>query len=129
MGGGTELGKVRGLGSAKHGSHHWLVQRVSAFGNIILVGWLVATFAMMPSLDHDSVIKWLSQPLTAIAAMLMIANLFWHIRLGLRVLIEDYVHDDGPKIFTLLLLNFYTIACAAIGIFSVARIAFGGAAG
>lgn len=126
MRGGTELSRVRGLGSAKHGSHHWLAQRVSAFGNLILVSWLVITFALLPDLGWETVIKWLRQPMTAIAAMLMVANLFWHIRLGLRVLIEDYVHDEGPKIFALLLLNFYTIACAAIGIFSVLRIAFAG---
>lgn len=126
MSGGTELKKVRGLGSAHHGSHHWLMQRVSAVGNIMLVGWLVISFALLPDLSYDTMVAWLQKPITAVAMILMLANLFWHIRMGLQVLIEDYL-KGASRIFALVLLNFYTIACAAIGIFSVARIAFGGA--
>ena len=128
MGTGTELGRVRGLGSAKTGVHHWLVQRVTAFANLGLVGWLVFSLMRLPVFDYTALTNWLSSPLVAVPMMLMIVSVFWHLRLGLQVLIEDYLHNEATKIFALMLLNFYAIAGAAFGLFSVAKIAFGGAA-
>jgi len=74
------------------------------------------------------VVNWLSQPLAALPMMLLLISVFWHLRLGLQVLIEDYVHDEGLKFFSILLLNFYAIGGPAIGIFAIARIAFTGGA-
>ncbi|BAK65869.1 MULTISPECIES: succinate dehydrogenase, hydrophobic membrane anchor protein [Sphingobium] len=128
MGTGTGVGRVRGLGSARSGTHHWVAQRVTAVGNALLVTWFVVSLAMLPSYDHAAVTGWLAQPIVALPMMLMIANLFYHIRLGLQVLIEDYVHDEGLKFATLILLHFFVIGCAAVGLFSVARIAFAGGA-
>ncbi len=128
MGTGTELGRVRGLGSAKTGAHHWLVQRVTALGNLALVGWLVISLLRLPVFDYERLVQWLASPLVAVPMMLMIVSVFWHLRLGLQVLIEDYFHGEASKLFMLALLNFYTIAGAAFGLFSVAKIAFGGAA-
>ncbi len=127
MGSGTNLGKVRGLGSAKHGSHHWIVQRITAIGNVILVLWFLASLFFMPDFDHGTIALWLSSPLAAIAMILLLISVFWHLRLGLQVLIEDYV-EGGSRIFLLMLLNLYAIGGAAIGIFAVAKIAFTGAA-
>jgi len=128
MGGGTRIGKVRGLGSARSGTHHWIAQRFTAVGNALLVSWLVASLVMLPAHDHAAITGWLAQPIVAIPMMLMIVNVFYHIRLGLQVLIEDYVHDDGLKFAVITLLNFYAIGAAAIGLFSVAKIAFSGGA-
>ena len=128
MGNGTNIGRVRGLGSAKSGTHHWTAQRFTAIGNALLVTWLVASIAMLPAYDYASVSGWLSQPIVAVPMMLMVINLFYHIRLGLQVLIEDYVHEDGLKFATLAILNFYVIGCAAVSLFSVAKIAFAGGA-
>ena len=128
MGTGTELGRVRGLGSAKTGAHHWLVQRVTAFANLGLVAWLVFSLLRLPVFDYAALTNWLSSPLVAVPMMLMIVSIFWHLRLGLQVLIEDYLHNEATKIFALMLLNFYAIGGAAFGLFSVAKIAFGGAA-
>jgi succinate dehydrogenase / fumarate reductase membrane anchor subunit len=128
MGGGTRIGKVRGLGSARSGTHHWIAQRFTAIGNALLVSWLVASLVMLPAHDHAAITGWLAQPIVAIPMMLMIVNVFYHIRLGLQVLIEDYVHDDGLKFAVITLLNFYAIGAAAIGLFSVAKIAFSGGA-
>lgn len=128
MGTGTELGRVRGLGSAKTGVHHWVVQRVTALANLGLVGWLVFSLTQLPVFDHKALVDWLSSPLVAVPMMLMIVSIFWHMRLGLQVLIEDYLHNEATKIFALMLLNFYAIGGAAFGLFSVAKIAFGGAA-
>lgn len=128
MGTGTRLGRVRGLGSARAGSHHWIHQRVTAVGNLVLVTWLIVSALRLPGLDYDTVAAWLGQPLVAVPMILMLVSIFYHLRLGLQVLIEDYVHDDGLKFGVILLLNFYAIGGAALGIFAVAKIAFSGGA-
>lgn len=127
MGTGTELGRVRGLGSARAGTHHWINQRITAVGNLILVLWLIFSLLRLPALDHASVTGWLAEPLVAVPMILMIVSIFHHFRLGLQVVIEDYVHEEGLKFGALLLLNFYAIGAAALGIFAVAKIAFTGA--
>ncbi|WP_374610749.1 succinate dehydrogenase, hydrophobic membrane anchor protein [Sphingorhabdus sp.] len=127
MGNGTKLGRVRGLGSAKHGGKHWLDQRLTAVGNLLLTTWLVLSLLWLPNFDYETVAAWLAQPSVAVPMILMLANIFWHVRLGLQVLIEDYVHDEGNKFATLTLLNFYVIGGAAFGIFMVAKHAFTGA--
>lgn len=124
MGNGTSIGRVRGLGSAKSGAHHWIVQRFTAVGNLLLVLWLIFSVLQMPGLDYDSVVGWLKQPLVAVPMALMLVSIFWHLKLGLQVLIEDYVHDDGLKFVAIMALNFYAIGGAALGIFAIAKIAF-----
>ena len=128
MGNGTSIGRVRGLGSAKSGPHHWIVQRFTAVGNLLLVLWLLFSIVQMPGLDYASVTGWLAQPVVAVPMMLMLVSIFWHLKLGLQVLIEDYVHDDGLKFFVLMLLNFYAVGGAAFGLFAIAKIAFTGGA-
>ncbi|WP_070151596.1 succinate dehydrogenase, hydrophobic membrane anchor protein [Sphingobium phenoxybenzoativorans] len=124
MGTGTGIGRVRGLGSAKTGAHHWIQQRVTAAGNVLLLVWFLISLFKLPGLEYAEVVAWLGQPLVAVPMMLMLANLFWHLRMGLQVVIEDYVHEEGTKFGTLLLLNFYAIGGAALGIFAIAKIAF-----
>jgi len=128
MGGGTRVGRVRGLGSAKSGAHHWIAQRVTAVGNALLVTWLVASLVMLPAHDHAAITGWMAQPIVAVPLMLMVISVFYHIRLGLQVLIEDYVHDDGLKFAVLIILNFYAIGAGAVSLFSIAKIAFAGGA-
>ena len=128
MGNGTSIGKVRGLGAAHHGAHHWLVQRFTAIGNLVLMSWLLVSLVMLGDYGHASVTKWLSHPLNATAMILLVFSLFWHARLGLQVLIEDYLHDAGTKFGALVALNLATIGGGADGIFSVAALAFGGQA-
>lgn len=128
MGNGTSIGRVRGLGSAKSGAHHWILQRFTAVGNLLLVLWLIISLLQMPGLDYESVVGWLSQPLVAVPMALMLVSIFWHLKLGLQVLIEDYVHDDGLKFVAIMALNFYAIGGAALGIFAIAKIAFTGGA-
>ncbi|MBY8824051.1 succinate dehydrogenase, hydrophobic membrane anchor protein [Sphingomonas colocasiae] len=127
MGSGTGIGRVRGLGSAKHGSHHWLIQRMTALGNLVLLLWFIFSLVRLPGFDHGTVVAWLSSPLAAVPMMLLIVSVFWHLRIGMQVMIEDYVHDDALRVLSIVLLNFYAIGGAALGVFSIARIAFGGA--
>lgn len=124
MGAGTELGRVRGLGSAKDGVHHWWLQRVTATSNIVLVLWFVFSLVRLPALDHASVTLWLRQPVAAVPMLLLIVSVFWHFRLGVQVFIEDYVH--GPRrVIAMLALNFYALAGAAAAVFAVFKIALG----
>ena len=82
----------------------------------------------LPGLDYETVVKWLSSPLVAVPMLLLTVNVFWHLRLGLQVVIEDYQHDE-TRVGALILLNFYAIALAALSIFSILKIAFRGTAG
>ena len=128
MGNGTSIGRVRGLGSAHEGAHHWLVQRVTAVSNVVLMVWLVASLLLLPDLTYGTVATYLAKPVPAMAMILLLVSVFWHARLGLQVLIEDYIHDAGSRFGVMTLLNLATIAGAAFGIFCVARLALGGAA-
>lgn len=128
MGSGTNIGKVRGLGSAKHGGRHWIDQRTTAIGNLLLTTWFVASLLLMPNFEQGTLAQWLAQPTVAVPMILMLVSVFWHARLGLQVLIEDYVHDDALKFGAMTLLNFYVVAGAVFGIFIVAKLAITGAA-
>ena len=128
MGNGTSIGRVRGLGSAKDGAHHWLVQRFTAIGNLVLGVWLAASLALLPDYSYGTVAEWLSSPIPAAAMVLLVVSTFWHARLGLQVLVEDYVHEAGLKFGAIALLNLLAIAGAVFGVFCVARLALGGAA-
>ena len=127
MGAGTDLGRVRGLGAAKDGVHHWWLQRVTAVANIVLMLWFIFSLVLLPGLDYSSVTLWLRQPVAAVPMLLLIVSVFWHFRLGVQVFIEDYVH--GPaRIIAMLALSFYTLAGAAAAVFAVFKIALGAAA-
>ncbi|MCD1590679.1 succinate dehydrogenase, hydrophobic membrane anchor protein [Qipengyuania citrea] len=128
MGNGTSIGRVRGLGSAHEGAHHWLVQRFTAIGNLALMLFLAFSLALLPDYSYGTVAGWAAQALPATALALLIISVFWHARLGLQVLIEDYVHDAGTKFGVIALLNLATIGGGAFGLVSIARLALGGAA-
>ena len=127
MGDGTSIGRVRGLGSAKHGAHHWLVQRFTAIGNIIAMIWLLVSLALLPGYDYATLHNWLAQPVAATAMILLIVSTFWHARLGVQVFMEDYVYDEGLKFASLAALNALPLAGAVFGVICVVRIALGGA--
>jgi len=124
----TYIGRVRGLGSAKHGGGHWIAQRTTAVSNLMLTIWLVASLLALPNFDQAVLAQWLAQPIVAVPMILMLVSIFWHMRLGLQVLIEDYVHDHSLKFGAITLLNFYVVGGAVFGIFTVAKLAFTGAA-
>lgn len=123
MGSGTGLGRVRGLGSAKHGAGHWLTQRTTAVGNLALMLWFVIILLRLPSYDYQAIQTWLSSPWAAIPMILLVISVFWHFRIGLQVFIEDYVHDEGLKFASLTLLTFYTIGLGTTAIFAILKVA------
>lgn len=128
MGNGTSIGKVRGLGSAHHGAHHWLLQRYTAVGNLLLMAWLLVSFLLLPDFSYPSLAEFIARPLSAVAMSLLVISLFWHARLGLQVVLEDYVHTPGNKFACLALLNLTTFGGGAYGLFCIIKIAFSGAA-
>lgn len=127
MGNGTSIGRVRGLGSAKTGPHHWLLQRFTAIGNLLLVLWFAASLLMLPNFSYATVIEWIARPVSATAVALLIVSTFWHARLGMQVMIEDYVHEHANKFACIAGLNLIAFAGAGFGLFCVIRLALGGA--
>lgn len=128
MGNGTSIGRVRGLGSAHHGAHHWLVQRFTAVGNVVLGLWLAGSLALLSNRSYDGMMEWLAQPISAVAMALFIVSTFWHARLGLQVLIEDYVEDSAMRFAVFAILNFLAFGGAALGLFFILQIVMAGPA-
>ncbi len=121
----TDLKRVRGLGSARSGVRHWWLQRATAAANLLLLVWFLASLVALPSLDHASVTAWIEQPLVAVPLLLLIVSTFWHARLGVQVMIEDYVHAEGSKLLAILALNLFLFGAGALAAFSVLKIALG----
>ena len=124
----TPIARVRGLGSARSGAHHWWLERLTSVSTLILFVWLIVSLLRLPSLGHESVTLWLSSPLAAVPMLLLIVSTFWHLKLGLQIVVEDYVHEEGLRLFSVVLVNFFAIAGAALAAFAVLKIAFGGGA-
>ncbi len=119
----SDLGKVRGLGASKSGTHHWWMQRMTAVGMLLLGLFLVASLAQGVAGSHAVFTAWLAQPWVAVLMLLFVLTLFYHVRLGLQVLIEDYVHDHGNKYAALVALTFFCILGAAMGAFAILKVA------
>ena len=125
MGNGTRLGRVRGLGSAHSGTHHFTLSRVTAIANLALLVWLLISLVSGSASTHEGLVRWLSSPFAAAPLALLAISAFTHIRLGLTVLIEDYVHGEATKLASLLLLTFFTWGGLIFALFCIAKIAFG----
>jgi succinate dehydrogenase / fumarate reductase membrane anchor subunit len=123
----TPLARARGLGSAKSGTGHWWAQRLTAIALIPLVIWFAISVVVMAGADHEAVVAWIGNPLTAVLLVLLIVAVFHHAQLGLQVVIEDYVHTRWMEIALLLIVKGAALLLGAIGILSVLKIAIGGA--
>ncbi len=124
----TPLGRVRGLGSAQHGGGHWIRERLTSAALLLLGIWFVASLLMLPALDHKTVTDWLRWPSGAVPMALFVITAFIHSIDGLKVVIDDYVHEAGNNIFLNGLILFAGIGGAALALFSLAKVAFGAAA-
>ena len=121
----TPLGRVRGLGAAKAGADHWWHERLSALATLLLFAWLIASLLRLPAFDYPTVRQWLAEPLAAVPMLLLVVATFWHLKLGLQVVVEDYVHGEGGKFFWITLINFAAVFGAALALFAVLKIALG----
>jgi succinate dehydrogenase / fumarate reductase, membrane anchor subunit len=112
----SDLGRVRGLGSAKEGVHHWWWQRISAIALIPLSLWFVAEVVFLTDVDRATAIQWLGSPVTLGLMSLFLVALVYHAVLGLQVVVEDYIHAKPAKLILLLFIQFAGFALATAGI-------------
>jgi succinate dehydrogenase / fumarate reductase membrane anchor subunit len=121
----SPLGQALGLGSAKSGTGHWWGQRVSAVALVPLTLWFVFSLLLLPNLDFETLRAWLQYPITGFLTALLLGVLTYHSYLGTQVIVEDYVHAEGPKLIGLLGLRFVHVLAGGAGIFAILRVAFG----
>lgn len=122
----TPLGKVRGSGSAKEGTDHFWAQRLTAVANVPLVIFFIGFIVFNNGASHTDISAAIANPLIALLLLLTMASVLYHMRLGMQVVIEDYIHGEGLKIALLLLNTFVTIALGAAMVFAILKLAFGG---
>ncbi|MDB5599636.1 MAG: succinate dehydrogenase hydrophobic rane anchor protein subunit [Xanthobacteraceae bacterium] len=121
----TPLGRVRGHGAAGSGTTHFWHQRLTAVSNVVLtIGMIVVCISLLGR-NHAYVVQILGSPLVAILVMLFIVSAVYHMRLGMQVIIEDYVHDDLPKIACLMATTFFCFAIAFASLFAILKLLSG----
>ena len=121
----TPIARARGLGSAKDGTRHWWMQRITAIALIPLSVWLVGSLVAIGAADHAETVHWIRSPAVSIALLLTIAALFHHAQLGMQVIIEDYVHAEWKKLTVLIAVKLLAITIAATAAFNVLKISLG----
>ncbi|MDR3511594.1 MAG: succinate dehydrogenase, hydrophobic membrane anchor protein [Caulobacteraceae bacterium] len=124
----TPLGRARGLGAAKHGVGHFIKQRLTGAALVVLMLWAISAAIGLSRADFASTTAWLHSAWNAVPAALLIGTAFLHMSLGMQVIIEDYIQTPLAKISLLALNAFVCWAGAAIGVFSILKVAFGGGA-
>lgn len=122
----TPLGRVRGLGSAKSGTGHFWLQRVTAVSNLILAIIFVFVVISLVGKPYPAAVAILGNPLVAILALLFILSACIHMRLGMQVVIEDYIHGEGAKVLAVMANTFFAVAVGAASVFAVLKLSFGG---
>jgi succinate dehydrogenase / fumarate reductase membrane anchor subunit len=121
----TPLGRVRGYGSARSGTGHFWHQRLTAIANVPLVTAFVVILVSLLGRSHAAVVQILGSPLVAILMLLFIGSITYHMKLGMQVIIEDYIHDERWKFAALIANTFFAIAVAAACVYSLLKISFG----
>lgn len=122
----TPLKRVRGLGSARSGTDHFWHQRLTALANVPLTIFFIILVISMAGEDYQTVLERLSSPVVAILFVLTIASMAYHMRLGMQIIIEDYVHGEPQRVLLLIANTFFSLIVAFASIFAILKISFGG---
>lgn len=122
----TPLGKVRGLGSAKEGTHHFWMQRMSAVALVPLVVFFVGLLVCLNGANYAEVRASLANPFVALVMALFVLAGVYHMRLGMQIVIEDYIHGEGLKIVCVMLNTFFAIVVGGASLFAILKLSFGG---
>ena len=121
----SDLGKVKGLGSAKEGFSHWWAQRLTALALVPLSLWFVWSVISLVGIDHVGFKVWLNEASNLLLMMLFVGMLFYHMQLGLQAVIEDYVHDEKLKMSGLILNSLIALFLGGSSIVALLKVAFG----
>lgn len=122
----TPLKEVRRLGSAKEGADHFWMQRLTGAANLFLAIFAIGLTVSLVGADYTDVAAAIAHPLVALPLILFLVSAAIHMRLGMQVIIEDYVHGEGTKIVLLMLNTFFAISVAAAGALAILKLTFGG---
>jgi succinate dehydrogenase / fumarate reductase membrane anchor subunit len=122
----TPLAQARGLGSAKGGTHHFWLQRLTAIALVPLTVWFALSVASLATVDLPAVVTWMKSPLSALLMLSFLLAGFWHMKLGLQVVIEDYVHSEWRKVTCLILNNLISMFLALAATLAVLKMLLGG---
>lgn len=122
----SPLGRVLGMGTARQGVHHWWQQRLTAVALVPLSVWFLVSLLTLPSLDQATVSAWMAHSSSALLLVLLVLSAAWHSRLGVAVVVEDYVHG-GLKTVTLVVFSFVHLLLATAGVLAILRVALRGA--
>jgi succinate dehydrogenase / fumarate reductase membrane anchor subunit len=120
----SPLGRAIGLGSAKEGVDHWWWQRISSIALVPLALWFVISVIRLAGADLEAVVTWLDNPVPAVLFILLIVATFYHGALGLQVVIEDYIANEGARFAALIVMKLAAFLLAALAVFSVLKLAF-----
>ena len=124
----TPIGKVRALGSARRGGQEWYADKVESAALVMLSVWLVASLLLLPDFDRATMVQWLRAPSGAVPMALFVILSFHHALHGMKMVLDDYIHEEANNFFLNALMLFVAVGGAAWALFALARIAFGGQA-
>lgn len=124
----SPLSTVLGSGSAKEGTDHWWMQRVTAIALLVLGVWFLVSFAGLDNYGESALHAWVSSPFNAIMLLLASVTLAWHSMLGIQVVIEDYVHGPGLKVASIILSKFVHVFLGLAAALAILKIVLGGSA-
>lgn len=122
----TPLGRVRGLGSAREGTIHFWRQRLTAIANVPLVLFMIGLIVALVGAPYEEVRATLANPFVTLVVILFLVSVLYHMKLGMQIVIEDYVHGEGAKVALIALNVFFPVIVGVASVFALLKIAFGG---
>ena len=121
----TPLARVKGLGSAREGTHHWWAQRLTAIALVPLAIWFMLSLVCISRLEYNETVEWFQSPARSALMILFVFSVFYHAILGMQVILEDYIHCEVIKLTSIILLKFVLVFAGLVGVISVLKIYLG----